>query len=551
MDTFSLIAGFLGGLGLFLLGMGLMTDGLKLAAGRALARILGEWTRTRMRALVAGVSITALVQSSSVVTVAAIGFVNAGLLSFSQSLWVLFGSNLGTTMTGWLVALVGLNLKIEAFALPMLGLGMLLKLTDAGSRRAAFGTALAGFGALFLGIDVLKDAFGEAGSALRIESFGGGAFERGTYVLAGILVTVLMQSSSAALAVTLAAVGGGALTLESAAAVAIGANVGTTVKALLAAIGATSNAKRAATAHVVFNLLAAAVALLALSPMLAIVGWIQRSLELQADPVIALALFHTAFNVLGVALMWPLSNRLEAALLARFRTAEEDEARPRYLDRNALAVPAIALAALGQELRRLGHLSLRALRMALDGAPPGRIAAQRGVVDRLGAEASAFTVQLSRAGLTGENASRLPEVLRVIRYQSAAAELATSVRPLAGELERTLDVEEPVQARALDRAARAFIDLVDPIDGPVDLAEAEKRFATFSEVYETFKRTTLATVASGRLEAEAMDEILDRASHLRRACDQSIKAARRLATLQPEALAVAEGRDPAAGRMTP
>ena len=158
----------LGGVGLFLLGMALMTDGLKTTAGPALGRLLASSTQTRWRGLVSGVVVTALVQSSSAVTVAAIGFVNAGLLTFGQSLWVIFGSNVGTTMTGWLVALIGLKIKVEAAALPMIGIGMALRLTGAESRRGAAGTALAGFGVLFLGIGLLQQAFAGAGGAVDL-----------------------------------------------------------------------------------------------------------------------------------------------------------------------------------------------------------------------------------------------------------------------------------------------------------------------------------------------------------------------------------------------
>lgn len=170
MNLWPSLAGLLGGVGLFLLGMELMTDGLKLAAGPQLTRLLAGATRSRRRALASGVLVTAL-QSSRVVTVAAIGFVNAGLLSLGQVLWVLFGANVGTTITGWLVALVGLKFKVEVLALPLLGLGMLLRLTGSGQRRGAIGQAVAGFGLLFIGIGVLQETFtavaGPRGSRCR------------------------------------------------------------------------------------------------------------------------------------------------------------------------------------------------------------------------------------------------------------------------------------------------------------------------------------------------------------------------------------------------
>mgnify|MGYP001827057024 FL=1 len=158
-----------GGLGLFLLAVNMITDGLTQAAGHALRDMLGKWTSTLGRGIVTGFSITAIVQSSSAVTVATIGFVNAGLIGLYQSLGVVYGSNIGTTMTGWLVAAIGFQIKVDAFAMPMIGIGMLLRLTGAGSRRAPVGMALAGFGLFFIGIEVLKDAFEGLAVAIELE----------------------------------------------------------------------------------------------------------------------------------------------------------------------------------------------------------------------------------------------------------------------------------------------------------------------------------------------------------------------------------------------
>ena len=149
----------LGGLGLFLLAVGMITDGLKMAAGHALRDILGKWTRTPAHGILTGMSITAIVQSSSAVTVATIGFVNAGLISMYQALGIVYGTNIGTTVTGWLVAIIGFKVNVDAFAVPIIGIGMLLRLTGGESRRAPLGLALVGFGLFFIGIDVLKDAF--------------------------------------------------------------------------------------------------------------------------------------------------------------------------------------------------------------------------------------------------------------------------------------------------------------------------------------------------------------------------------------------------------
>ena len=151
----ALTGAFIGGLGLFLLGMWLLTDGLRLAAGNTLRHVLAKGTSTPARGLLAGVGLTAAVQSSSAVTVASVGFVNAGLLTLSQVVWVIYGSNIGTTLTGWIVAATGMQVRLDAYALPLIGVGMLIRLSGAGSLRAAWGQALVGFAVFLLGIHTM------------------------------------------------------------------------------------------------------------------------------------------------------------------------------------------------------------------------------------------------------------------------------------------------------------------------------------------------------------------------------------------------------------
>lgn len=208
--TFSMLASFIGGIGLFLLGMRLMTDGLKYAAGGALTKIIAHSTNTPLHGLLTGVFITALVQSSSAVTVAAIGFVNAGMMNLSQAVALVYGTNIGTTMTSWLVALVGFKINIKAIALPAVGFGMLLRSVFAGKRSGGLGEALAGFGLFFIGISELTSAFGDLGDVIHFENYvGQNAMHLILFVFFGFLLTFLMQSSSAAMAISLTAAMGG------------------------------------------------------------------------------------------------------------------------------------------------------------------------------------------------------------------------------------------------------------------------------------------------------------------------------------------------------
>jgi phosphate:Na+ symporter len=514
-----------GGLGLFLLGMGLMTDGLKLAAGPALHRILAGATRTRAHALGSGMLVTALVQSSSAVTVAAIGFVNAGLLALGPALWVLFGANVGTTMTGWIVALVGLKFQVEALAMPLAGLGALLRLTGEGRRSGAIGTALAGFGLLFMGIALLQQAF--AGLAGQIDlPQGGGPLAVLAQLGIGILMTVLMQSSSAAMAITLTAAQGGLIDLQGAAAVVIGANIGTTVTALLAAIGATPNARRAASAHVLFNLLTGVVALLLLPWLIDALGQAREALGLPPEPAAKLALFHTTFNLLGVLLMWPLAERLTRWLQQRFRAREEDEAQPQFLDDTVLAVPTLALDALTREVARAGQVVVRMARAVLAGADAAAVKTDHTIFASLDAAIERFVDRLRRASMSQVASARLAELLRIQRYHESGAEQALA----AAELPAPGPTDPPLAAcdEAFVMAANALLARCDPA-APDAAPALDADLHTMEVCYEHLKAALLAAGADGRLALPAMEQALRRCSALRRAVQQLCKSRRRLA----------------------
>jgi phosphate:Na+ symporter len=424
-----MIGSLIGGVGLFLLGMRLMTEGLKHAAGSALTRVLERWTKSGLRGLLSGTLITSLVQSSSAVTVATIGFVNAGLMTLSQAVWVIYGSNIGTTMTGWLVALVGLDINIKAFALPGIGIGMALHLTGRETRRGAFGEALAGFGVFFVGIDVLKAAFSGLGDQISFESVGSHGFlQLLLFVVIGMVLTFLMQSSSAAMAVTLTATAGGVVPIEVGAAMVIGANVGTTSTALLSVIGATPNAKRVAAAHIAFNVFTGAVALAMLPFILFLLDRSRDLLGLESEPAAGLALFHTVFNLLGVALLVPVTPAMVRRLEDAFRTAEEEEARPRYLDQNVLSTPVLAIHALLMELNRAGDIARRLATMAVGDAPSmARISRDKAILESLVESAAAFANQIQRSKIPEDVGGLLPTARRAARDLLDIADLSLSV----------------------------------------------------------------------------------------------------------------------------
>lgn len=334
----------LGGVGLFLLGMSLLTDGLKQLAGDALRKILARLTGGPLRALVTGAAVTALIQSSSATTLTTIGFVSAGLLTFPRAIGLILGANLGTTSTGWIVSLLGLRVSVGAVALPLVGVGALLRL--GGRRRvASAGLALAGFGLIFVGIEGLQHAMRGLSTQVNLSALPAGTFAARLWMtLVGVVMTVVMQSSSAAVAMTLTALGAGVITLDLAAAMVVGQNVGTTVTALVASVGASVAARRTALAHVLFNLLTGVVAFVALPLFLSLL----RRVTEGRDAATALAAFHTAFNLLGVLLLLPLIDRF-AAFVER-AVPDRGAALTRRLDRSVASVPSVALQAARETL---------------------------------------------------------------------------------------------------------------------------------------------------------------------------------------------------------
>lgn len=325
-----------GGIGLFLLGMQVMTDGLRHLANRQMRAILARFTTSPLTGTLTGAATTAVIQSSSATMVTVIGFVGAGLMTFPQALGVIYGANIGTTMTAWIVALVGLKLKLGAVALPLL-LAAVLARTVLGGAWARAALALAGFSLIFIGLDMMQEAARGFESLLTADRLPADTLAgRLWLVAAGAVITIVIQSSSAGVSAALVLVASGAMGLEQAAAMVIGMNVGTTFTALLAALGGSRDMYRTATAHLTYNLVTAIATF-------AFLGWIVRLVDgfSGGDPATALVLFHTVFNVLGAVLFLPLTPGF-ARLIERLIPGT-DTSLTRALDPALLGDPAAAL----------------------------------------------------------------------------------------------------------------------------------------------------------------------------------------------------------------
>lgn len=357
------IFALLGGIGLFLLGMTLLTDGLKSFAGDSLRRALVRFTGKPVTALISGVLVTALVQSSSATTVTMIGFVSAGLLSFPQALGVILGATFGTTSTGWLVSGLGLKVSIGQYALPVVGIGAFMRLL-APPRWRSLGIALAGFGLIFVGIDTLQAAMQGASAYIDLSGLPTGAAGTFLGVALGVVMTVVLQSSSAAIATVLTALHTGSLTFEQAALFVIGASIGTTVTGALAAIGASIPAKRTALALVMLNTTSGIVAVFLLPVFFQILRWAQQDAGLEPGAM-SLAAFHTLFTGVGVVLLFPFigafAQRVERLM------PEPADALAGNLDASLHSLPSVAMEAL---LRTLRAVAVHHFRLLEEGLTP-------------------------------------------------------------------------------------------------------------------------------------------------------------------------------------
>lgn len=317
-----------------------MTDGLRALAGAALRTRLIRFTRSPLTGALSGAFTTAILQSSSATTVTAVGFVGVGLLSFPQALGIIFGANVGTTMTGWMVALLGFKLKLGLFVLPFIFIGAIMRLFGHG-RLPSIGYVMAGFGLIFVGITFMQQGMAGVSDFISPEKLPGDtAAGRIQLVLIGMLITVITQSSSAGVAGALSALFAGAINFEQAAAMVIGMDIGTTATALIATIGRSTDSRRTGTSHFIFNLCVAVGALLLISPYI----WFWESLapgKLAANAEIALVAFHTLFNTLGLIIVLPVTRQF--AHLVEKIIPEKGPAYTSKLDNSLLQTPSLAL----------------------------------------------------------------------------------------------------------------------------------------------------------------------------------------------------------------
>ncbi|GAA5520976.1 Na/Pi symporter [Aliifodinibius salicampi] len=334
----------LAGLGIFLFGIYLMEDSIKELAGKAFKTLIRRYTETRFSAVLSGTFSTAILQSSSAVNLMVLAFVGAGIMSLGNAMGVILGANIGTTFTAWIVAFFGFKISIESFALPLIAIGGLgLIFFSSSPRYLNVSKLLIGFGFLFHGLDYMKTSVDQITQLFDVAILAG--YGTGTFLLAGIILTAIMQSSSATIAIILASINGGILGFESGAAMVIGANVGTTVTVVLGSVGGIPIKKRVALGHLTFNLVTGIVVFL----LLPVVVWfIQVGFGWQENVIMGIALFHTLFNIIGIMLFLPFITQLTDKLNTLFQ--EPRRILTHYIQNTSPDIPDAAQEAFKKEI---------------------------------------------------------------------------------------------------------------------------------------------------------------------------------------------------------
>ena len=424
--------GLIAGVALFLFAMAQLETGLKALGGRRLALYLKRQTGLRVNAVIGGIVSTALLQSSSVVGLVALAFTGAGLLTLTAALGIVFGSNLGTTLTGWIVATIGFKLEIFELSMPLIGIGGLIFVF--GRRRwVEYGRAILGLGLLLMGLQLMKASVASVEQLININDLAGLAAWQ--YLLFGTLVAAVIQSSSATMMITLAALHAGIIDLPNAAAVAIGADLGTTTTVIIGAIKGSAIKHQVAAGHVIFNVVTDLIAFAFRIPLLGIIAWLGIS-----DPLYGLVAFHSLFNLLGLFLFVPFTDSFARWLQQLF--PKHDQQQARYL---ADVQSGLSGAAVDACERETSQLIARVLQLQMDvfspplrlpeGCPPvphySGIEAFRQMpfselyraTKTLEGELLEFAIQLQAGTLESSESARLSQLLHAAReaVQSAKA----------------------------------------------------------------------------------------------------------------------------------
>ena len=466
-----------GGLGLFLFGMLLMSEGLKKIAGQKLKKTLESMTSTPFKAFLVGAGITAVIQASGATTVIAIGLVNAGMLTLRQAIGVIIGSNVGTTVTAWIVSVSGLALDITLYSLPIVGVGFLLHIGGRTRKMKCFGQIMLGFGILFLGIGFMKDAFAPLqGNAKVHEAFVALGGRPLLAIFVGIVATILLQSSSAFIGIVqlLAIQGAFGENWQTALNVSIpfilGSNIGTTITAQIAALQANRNSKRAAWAHTMFNVIGSVIAY-----PFAYLGWYSAFVqaispwELGPSTIAAeIAIAHSIFNIVNSGVFLPLTGLLETIVVKLVPLKPSEVAMaPMVLEKHLLDTPVLALEQAERESVRMAETAKKAVLAAVEGlleddkAKLATVRKMEDITDTFQYEITSYLSDLSSRQLSEEVSAELPVLLHTVNDLERIGDHAVNIAEIA---ERKIDGKLSFSEAAMGEAGQVATEIHQMFD---------------------------------------------------------------------------------------
>ena len=423
----------IGSLGLFLYGMKIMSEGLQKVAGDRLRSILTAMTTNRVTGVLTGVLITALIQSSSATTVMVVSFVNAGLLTLAESISVIMGANIGTTVTAWIISIFGFKVDMAAFALPLLAIALPL-IFSGKSNRKSIGEFIFGFSFLFMGLSYLKANAPDLNANPEMLAFvqnytDMGFFSILLFLFIGTILTMIVQASAATMAITLIMCANGWISLELGAALVLGENIGTTITANLAALTANTQAKRAALAHFVFNVFGVIWVLIIFHPFIQLVNWVVDTFFQTNNPEVAisykLSAFHSIFNICNVCLLIWGVKLIERTVCALIRPKEEDEEpRLRFITGGMLSTAELSILQARKEIHLFAERTHRMFGMVQDLLHTdkdddfnklfSRVEKYENICDNMDLEIAIYLNQVSEGRLSSESKLQIRAMLREV-----------------------------------------------------------------------------------------------------------------------------------------
>ena len=442
----------IGSLALFLYGMKIMSEGLQKFAGDSLRRILTAMTTNRVTGVLTGVLITALIQSSSATTVMVVSFVNAGLLTLTQSIGVIMGANIGTTVTAWLISALGFKVDIAAFALPLLAFALPLFFSGKSSRKS-IGEFVFGFAFLFMGLQSLKANAPDLGANPEMLAFvqnytDMGFFSIILFLFIGAILTMIVQASAATMAITLIMCANGWIDYHLGVALVLGENIGTTIPANLAALTGNTQARRAALAHLVFNVFGVMWVLVLFYPFTNAVSWFVTHVMKVSDPAVAvsfkLAAFHTAFNISNTFIMIWFVSLIEKTVCTLIKPKVEDEEyRLRYITGGMLSTAELSILQAHKEISLFAERTARMFNMVKELfyekneetflKTYSRIEKYENISDRMEIEIANYLTEVSEGRLSSESKEEIRIMLRAV---SEIESIADSCNNLARSIKR-------------------------------------------------------------------------------------------------------------------